>query len=66
MQIRSTWIFVLFCTIGSTAQQPPAPVIRIDAQAKGAPFPHFWEKSFGSGRAIRALRDAYYEASRHT
>ena len=59
MQIRSFWIFVLLCAVCSTAQQPPAPVIRIDAQTRGTPFPHFWEKSFGSGRAILALRDAY-------
>ena len=23
------------------------------------PFPHFWEQTFGSGRAILSLRDSY-------
>jgi xylan 1,4-beta-xylosidase len=33
--------------------------IAIDAKATGRPFPHFWERMFGSGRAILALRDDY-------
>jgi len=35
--------------------------ITIDAQAQGAPFPHFWEQMFGSGRAILSLRESYRE-----
>ena len=31
----------------------------IDARATGKPFPHFWEQTFGSGRAILTLRDGY-------
>src|SRR5271163_2910078 len=34
-------------------------VIVIDANAARHPFPHFWEKMFGSGRAILSLRDSY-------
>jgi xylan 1,4-beta-xylosidase len=34
-------------------------VIHIDARARTTPFPHFWEQTFGSGRAILALRDSY-------
>ncbi len=34
-------------------------VIVIDAAAPGHPFPHYWEKMFGSGRAILALRESY-------
>ncbi|MEW9573360.1 glycosyl hydrolase family 39 [Rhodanobacter sp. Si-c] len=33
--------------------------IRVDARARGTPFPHFWEQMFGSGRATLALRDDY-------
>ena len=33
--------------------------ITIDAHAPTTPFPHFWEKIFGSGRAVLALRDDY-------
>ena len=38
---------------------PPTETLRIDAHAPGTPFPHFWEKVFGSGRAILSLRDSY-------
>jgi xylan 1,4-beta-xylosidase len=31
----------------------------IDARAPGRPFPHFWEQTFGSGRAILTLRESY-------
>ena len=42
------------------AQTTPTPdVIVIDAKAEAHPFPHFWEKMFGSGRAILSLRDSY-------
>ena len=39
--------------------------INIDAHAHATPFPHFWEQTFGSGRAILALR-ADYRADLHT
>lgn len=38
---------------------PPTTIIHIDARATGTPFPHFWEKMFGSGRAILSLRESY-------
>jgi xylan 1,4-beta-xylosidase len=34
-------------------------VIVVDGSAPAHPFPHFWEKMFGSGRAILTLRDDY-------
>ncbi|MFZ0295189.1 MAG: glycosyl hydrolase family 39 [Candidatus Sulfotelmatobacter sp.] len=34
-------------------------VILVDAKATAHPFPHFWEKMFGSGRAILSLRENY-------
>ncbi len=34
-------------------------IIQIDAQAQSTPFPHFWEKMFGSGRAALVLRQSY-------
>jgi xylan 1,4-beta-xylosidase len=43
--------------LATRAQQPTA--ITIDAYASTTPFPHFWEQTFGSGRAILALRDDY-------
>jgi xylan 1,4-beta-xylosidase len=33
--------------------------IVIDGSASARPFPHFWEKMFGSGRAILSLRESY-------
>ena len=43
-----------------SAQLEPGPnVIVVDAQAPAHPFPHFWERMFGSGRAILSLRDSY-------
>jgi xylan 1,4-beta-xylosidase len=35
--------------------------ITIDAKAATTPFPHFWEQTFGSGRAILALRKSYLD-----
>jgi xylan 1,4-beta-xylosidase len=43
----------------SAQLSPKADVIVIDAKAASHPFPHFWEKMFGSGRAILTLRDSY-------
>lgn len=33
--------------------------ITIDAHGPSTPFPHFWEQTFGSGRAILSLRESY-------
>jgi xylan 1,4-beta-xylosidase len=41
------------------AQQPEH--IAVDAKAATTLFPHFWEQTFGSGRAILALRQSYRE-----
>src|SRR5712664_1157283 len=40
--------------------------IEIDAKAPAHPFPHFWEKMFGSGRAILTLRASYRDDLRET
>ncbi len=44
--------------VSSQGQSSTEKVV-IDAQAVGKPFPHFWEQTFGSGRAILSLRDGY-------
>jgi xylan 1,4-beta-xylosidase len=41
------------------AQAQAGEVIVIDGAAPAHPFPHFWEKIFGSGRAILSLRESY-------
>lgn len=45
----------------ATAADPPGgPVeLTIDANAATTPFPHFWERMFGSGRAALVLRASY-------
>jgi xylan 1,4-beta-xylosidase len=40
-------------------QSPAAEAITLDLAAPAHPFPHFWERMFGSGRAILSLRDDY-------
>src|SRR6202011_4399050 len=50
----------------STAATPAAVDVEIDANAEARPFPHFWEKMFGSGRAILSLRDSYRNDLRET
>jgi xylan 1,4-beta-xylosidase len=44
----------------------PAQTIDINAGARGTPFPHFWERVFGSGRAILSLRESYRNDLRAT
>lgn len=34
-------------------------IVEIDAQAPAAPFPHYWDQMFGSGRAVLSLRESY-------
>jgi xylan 1,4-beta-xylosidase len=37
----------------------PAETVEIDPRAPTRPFPHYWERMFGSGRAILTLRESY-------
>ncbi|HEY2858859.1 MAG TPA: glycosyl hydrolase family 39 [Terracidiphilus sp.] len=46
-------------TAGSLLAQGTVHDVAIDAKGSGHAFPHFWEETFGSGRAILALRDNY-------
>jgi len=48
------------------SSQTPAQRIEIDPNAAVHPFPHFWEKMFGSGRAILTLRESYRSDLRET
>jgi xylan 1,4-beta-xylosidase len=53
---------VLFLTWPIMGQVSHATDIHIDVNAPTTALPHFWEKTFGSGRAILSLREGY---SRH-
>jgi len=46
------------CKLNAQVSSNPE-VIVVDANAPSHPFPHFWEKMFGSGRAALSLRDSY-------
>jgi len=51
---------ILLLSVSATwAQGSASQTILIDANAQAQPFPHFWEKMFGSGRAVLTLRDSY-------
>ena len=57
-------IVLLAGLVGSSCIAQPVPPpdvesIRLDPGAPVTPFPHFWEKMFGSGRAVLALRESY-------
>jgi xylan 1,4-beta-xylosidase len=53
----------VLCAQTTPNQAAPSPspetTIRVDAKAKTTAFPHFWEQTFGSGRAILSLRESY-------
>ncbi|MGH9782032.1 MAG: GH39 family glycosyl hydrolase, partial [Candidatus Acidiferrales bacterium] len=36
-----------------------AETVAVNVKAAARPFPHFWERMFGSGRATLSLRDSY-------
>ena len=49
-----------FALTAATSAQTSAPVqVTVDAKATTTPFPHFWEQTFGSGRAVLSLRQSY-------
>src|SRR5580693_5166399 len=60
--------FALFAALPPAihAQTTVAEAVEIDPNAASHPFPHFWEKMFGSGRAILSLRDDYRRDLRET
>jgi len=57
---KANWLVLGFSMLllfgqGVVAQEH----IVVDAKAATTPFPHFWEQTFGSGRAILSLRQSY-------
>jgi xylan 1,4-beta-xylosidase len=57
--ILPSGVSFLFFAVPTFSQQPASEIVVIDGSATGRPLPHFWEKMFGSGRAILTLRDSY-------
>ena len=50
---------VLAVSLFAVPAIPSQEIVAVDAQAPATPFPHFWEGTFGSGRAILSLRESY-------
>ena len=58
--LAAVWIAPLFLTQPLRSQNQAAPeMVNVDLFAASHPFPHFWERMFGSGRAVLTLRDSY-------
>ena len=54
------WLPIVLAVCSCTLWSQSTPItITIDAGAPAHPFPHFWEQTFGSGRAVLALRENY-------
>jgi xylan 1,4-beta-xylosidase len=55
----SVSIYSLVASATADAQVDSNTAVVVDASAPAHPFPHFWEKMFGSERAIVTLRESY-------
>jgi xylan 1,4-beta-xylosidase len=69
--LRVAWLlgFAALAALSPLGPRLPAAAaqtIEIDGNAPSHPFPHFWEKMFGSGRAILTLREGYRNDLRET
>jgi len=50
---------LLGASLVAVSQASSSEKIYVDAHSTNTPFPHFWEQTFGSGRAILSLRESY-------
>lgn len=57
--VQLTAILLLTAAAFPCGAEQMAGRIAIDARALAKPFPHFWEQTFGAGRAMLALRESY-------
>jgi xylan 1,4-beta-xylosidase len=57
--LRAAFSLVLIIAPCSTWAQTHSETIVVDTHAATHPFPHYWERMFGSGRAILSLRESY-------
>ena len=61
-KVFSYFSLVLVLTVSLAAQSHAQNItenVVINPKAPAKPFPHFWEQTFGSGRAILTLRESY-------
>lgn len=67
LRVATLIVLAASCATAGDAQSRPTRVtINIDVHAPSHPFPHFWEKMFGSGRATLTLREGYRNDLRET
>jgi xylan 1,4-beta-xylosidase len=66
LNFSSALLLSLFALPHTRGSQTLSEAVEIDANAPSHPLPHFWEKMFGSGRAILSLRDDYRHDLRET
>jgi len=59
-------LLVVVATPSGRSQQAATDLVEVDANGPAHAFPHFWERMFGSGRAILSLRESYREDLRET
>jgi xylan 1,4-beta-xylosidase len=57
--LSSILFLLLIFQPGMASGQVREEKTEVNLQAPSHPFPHYWEKMFGSGRAILSLRDSY-------
>jgi xylan 1,4-beta-xylosidase len=59
-RFSSLLLFMTLLPVTTPAQaQELRETVLVDGHAVSHPFPHYWEKMFGSGRAILSLRENY-------
>jgi xylan 1,4-beta-xylosidase len=67
MAKRGVCVYFLLLTVWIVFVHSPQPAraqaqaetIEVDPRAASHPFPHYWERMFGSGRAVLSLRESY-------
>ena len=57
--LSSILLLILIFQPRTVEGQVPDEKIEVNLQAPSHPFPHYWERMFGSGRAVLSLRDSY-------
>jgi xylan 1,4-beta-xylosidase len=55
------WLILALAVMPPAVAAEAADTVTVDATASTRPFPHFWERIFGSGRASLSLRESYRE-----
>jgi xylan 1,4-beta-xylosidase len=57
-------LMILAAAVAAAGAQAAETRIVVDVTAPGRPLPHFWERMFGSGRAVLSLRESYRDDMR--